>query len=138
MARRLVAAALVVATVAMATYWTLWFADRALVESETARSYLQFENAFPLADGWLTLCLLGAVVSLARRSTLALFWLLAGGGAGLYLFCMDVLYDAEHDIWAHGAGGVIEAVINALTVTLSATLLSWAWRHRRDLDPVDM
>jgi hypothetical protein len=133
-----VVAALVIAVAAMATYWALWFADRSVVASETARSYVQFENAFPLADGWLTICLLGALVALGRRSSLALFWLLAGGGAGLYLFCMDVLYDAEHGVWARGAGGAIEAAINALTVTLSGLLLRWAWRNRRVLDPLDM
>jgi hypothetical protein len=35
-------------------------------------------------------------LSLTKQRPLALFWLLAAGGAGLYLFCLDVLCDAEH------------------------------------------
>ena len=54
----------------------------------------------------------------ARRA--ALFWLLAGGGAGLYLFAMDVLYDLQHGVWGKGGNGVIELVINVVTLGLSA------------------
>ena len=73
-------------------------------------------------------------MTLHRRSPFTLFWFLAGGGAGIYLFCMDVLYDLEHGIWwSSGAGGVIELVINLLTLAVAAGLLRWAWRRRYGL-----
>ena len=63
----------------------------------------------------------------------ALFWLLAGGGAGLYLFGMDVLYDLQHGVWGKGGNGVMELIINLLTLGLSLFVLRWAWVRRNAL-----
>lgn len=112
-------------------YWVAWYADRSLVASNSHSAYYQFENAFPLADGWWVLCFAAAAIQLRNQSRAALFWLLAGGGAGLYLFGMDSLYDAEHGIWwRSGAGGVIEAAINVATLGVSAGALWWSWWQR--------
>jgi hypothetical protein len=132
--RRRVVSVLVIGVVLMVAYWTAWYADRSLVASNSRSAYYEFENAFPLADGWLTLALVGAAWTLPRRSPFALFWLLAGGGAGLYLFGMDVLYDLENGIWWNsGAGGVVELVINLVTLVVSLWLLRWAWQRREPL-----
>jgi len=128
--RRRVIVALVVGAVIMCAYWAAWFADRSLVASETSKAYYEFENAFPASDAWITVCLLGAAWTLRERRPAALFWLLAGGGAGVYLFCMDVLYDLEHGIWWKSGGGVIEAAINAVTLAYSVWLLRWTWARR--------
>jgi hypothetical protein len=53
------------------------------------------------------------------------FWLLAGGGAGIYLFRMDVLCDLEHGIWGDGANRVVELAINLMTLALSIFVLGW-------------
>ncbi len=132
-ARRGVAGVLLVVAAVTVLYWALWFADRALLASETTSAYYQFENAFPLADGWWVAGLAGAAWALLARRPAALGLLLVAGGAGLYLFCMDVLYDAEHGIWTKGAGGAIEAVINATTLALNVGILRWAWRRRSAL-----
>ena len=125
---------LVVSLAVMIAYWTLWFTARDIVASNDRPAYVEFENAFPAADAWLTVCLIGAAVTLPARRPMALLWLLAGGGAGLYLFGMDVLYDLEHGIWWHsGAGGGIEALINLLTLAVGLGLLRWAWRRRNAL-----
>ena len=118
----------------MIAYWALWFTARDVVASNDRPAYVEFENAFPVADAWLTICLIGAAITLPRRRPVALLWFLAGGGAGLYLFGMDALYDLEHGIWwSSGAGGVIELVINLLTLAFSIGLLRWAWRRRTAL-----
>ena len=130
MARRRVIVLLLIVAAIVVAYWALWFGHRSLVASETSPAYQQFEDAFPMADGWLVLCLLGAAWSLKTRRDSALGWLLAGGGAGLYLFSMDVLYDAEHGIWTKGGNGVIEATINVATLVISLGMLRWTWRRR--------
>jgi hypothetical protein len=132
-ARRTMAAVLLGAAALIVAYWVAWFAHRSLVASETVAAYDDFENAFPAADGWLTVCLLAASYCLVTRRRAALFWLLAGGGAGLYLLCMDVLYDLEHGIWGKGANGLVELAINLLTAGLSLFVLRWAWTHRQAL-----
>jgi hypothetical protein len=97
--RRTMAALLLAAALLILAYWVAWYAHRSLVAAETTVPYTQFEGAFPLADGWLALCLLAASFCLLTARRAALFWLLAGGGAGIYLFCMDVLYDLEHGVY---------------------------------------
>ena len=43
---------------------------------------------------------------------------------------MDVLYDLQHGVWGKGANGVIELVINVVTLGLSLFVLHWAWVRR--------
>ncbi len=124
---------LVIAIVLDAAYWTIWFLDRSVLASEQTQAYYQFENAFPLADAWLGLACVLALVTLTRRHPAALFWLIAAGSAGLYLFGMDFLYDLEHHILFTSAGGVVEALIVALTLAFALTALRYAWRHRDEL-----
>ncbi len=121
--------------IVMITFWTLWFAHRSAVASDTTVSYYDFENAFPMADGLLTAALLASAWSLwTGRATAVLFGLLGAGG-GFYLFGMDLLFDIEHGIWGRGAGGAIELVINILTIVASVGFARWMWVNRRELDP---
>jgi hypothetical protein len=128
--RRVMAGVLLVAALIVVAYWVAWLAHRSLVASETGAAYTQFEDAFPLADGFLALCLVAASYCLLTRRRAALFWLLAGGGAGIYLFCMDVLYDLQHGVWGKGGNGLVELAINVVTLGLSVIVLRWAWARR--------
>jgi len=131
--RRTVEAMLVVAIVLDVAYWSIWFTQRDWIASEHTSAYYEFENAFPLADLWLGVACVFALVTLRRRHESALFWLLCAGSAGLYLCAMDFLYDVENGIFAKGGGGAFEAVIVLLTLVFSVTILSWSWRHRGEL-----
>ncbi len=127
------ATVLLVAALLIVGYWVAWLAHRSLVASETTSAYTAFEDAFPLADGWLALCLVAASYCLVTARRAALFWLLAGGGAGLYLFAMDVLYDLQHGVWGKGANGVMELAINLVTLGLSVFVLRWTWIRKEAL-----
>jgi hypothetical protein len=127
--RRLTTAG-VVAIGVLITYWTLWYVARDTVQSDATQAYYDFENAFPLADAWLGLCVLLAVRAVRAGRATGLLWLLSGGGAGVYLFCLDALYDLEHGSYAKGAGGIVELGINLLTLVLSVWFLRWAWTRR--------
>jgi hypothetical protein len=131
--RRTVEAMLVVAIVLDVAYWSIWFTQRDWIASEHTSAYYEFENAFPLADLWLGVACVFALVTLRRRHESALFWLLCAGSAGLYLCAIDFLYDVENGIFAKGGGGAFEAVIVLLTLVFSVTVLSWSWRHRGEL-----
>ncbi len=128
--RRTVEAMLVIAIVLDIAYWTIWFTQRDWIASENRQAYYEFENAFPLADLWLGVAALIALVTLRRGQQSALFWLLCAGSAGLYLFAMDFLYDVQNGIFTTGVGGVVEAGIVLLTLVFSLTVLTWSWRHR--------
>jgi len=132
--RRRVLAVLVAAAAVDVTYVVLWLFARTVVASETRPAYVEFENAFPLADTWLLVCVVGSAVGLAQRRPSALLWLLAGAGSGLYLLGIDSLYDVENGIWwLRGGAGLIELLINVLTLAFSLGLMRWAWRHRTAL-----
>ncbi len=131
--RRGVAVVLLVAVGVIALYWLAWFTHRSLVATETSLPYMQFEDAFPLADAWLAISMTAAAVCLLTSRKAAVLWLLAGGGAGLYLFAMDVLYDLEHGVWGKGANGMVELAINVVTVGLSVWVLWWTWSHLDEL-----
>jgi hypothetical protein len=131
--RRTVTVMLVVAIALDATYWAIWFTQRDWLASEHTQAYYDFENAFPLADLWLGVVCVLALVTLVRRRPIAMLWLVAAGAAGLYLGCMDLLYDLEHAIFASGGGGVVEAVIVAVTWVFAVTVLRFAWAHRGEL-----
>jgi hypothetical protein len=129
--RRRIAVLLLLSALITISYILLWILARDVVASETRGGYVEFENSFPLADTWLLICLLGAIFSLLTRRPAALFWLLAGGGAGVYLLCIDSLYDIENGIWwLPGGAGLIELGINLTTLIVSFGLLRWAWRRR--------
>lgn len=129
-AKRLIIGMLAAAIALDVAYWTLWFVDRSLIASERRQAYYDFENAFPLADFWLGFACLAALVSLLKSWPSAFFWCICAGAAGLYLFGMDFLYDVEHGIFTRGGGGAFEAVIVALTLVFSLTVLRFAWRQR--------
>ena len=131
--RRTVEAMLVVAILLDVAYWSIWFTQRDWIASEHRQAYYDFENAFPLADLWLGVACVLALVAMRRRAGTQLLWLLCAGSAGLYLFGMDFLYDVEHGIFAKGGGGAFEALIVLLTLVFSVTLLRWSWSHRQEL-----
>ncbi len=132
---RRVARLCVVLAVVIILYWVAWFTHRSLVASETTRVYVNFEQAFPLADGFIVVFLLLSAYALWRRAHWALLTLLMGAGAGFYLGGMDVLFDLEHGIWTKGANGVVELAINVVTFVAALALSTWSWRHRGALAP---
>lgn len=125
------AAAIIVA------YWLIWFGvDRDILASSHADYYYRFENAFPAADAWLGITLLVGALGILRLRPWGLLATLLAGGAGIYLGCMDVLFDLENGIYQPPRGGdpsavVIEATINVLTFGLGVVVISWVWRQRR-------
>jgi hypothetical protein len=131
--RRLIELMLGVALVIDVAYWSIWFTHRDWLASDHTQAYYDFENAFPLADLWLGIAILMALIAMRAHRPSALFWLICSGAAGLYLGSLDLLYDLEHGIFVMGAGGAVEAGIVVLTWVFSITLLRWSWTHRGEL-----
>jgi hypothetical protein len=135
--------AMLVAALLTIAYWVVWFGGgRDLLASSHATSYYVFENAFPAADGWLTLALLLGALGLWLNRPWGLLWGLLAGGAGVYLGCMDVLFDLENGIYLVPRGGdpsavIIEIAINILTFTLGVVVLTYLWRQRHALLATD-
>lgn len=127
---------IVAAFVALVAYWIVWFfVNRDWLASMDTPAYYVFENAFPAADGWLALaCAAGAWAMHERRAS-ALFWLLAGGSASVYLGLLDVLFDLENGVYLAPRGDwgsvATEVAINVYSLGVGAWALWFGWHNRR-------
>jgi len=94
--------------------------------------YSAFEDAFPVADGWMSLCLIGAGIGFWRGKRSAPFFGLMAGSALLYLSAMDITFNVERGLYrllfASGAM-VTEALINVASLTLGITTVTMCWRR---------
>lgn len=133
---RFILGVLIFGVVATAAYWVVWFGiDREILASAHTSSYYAFENSFPLADAWMGVTGILAIIALLRGRASALLWCIAAGSISIYLGLLDVLFDLENGIYhSPDTGGVIvELVINVLTLSMGVVVMVWAWRSRRAL-----
>ncbi len=119
-------------------YWMMWFAVPGgrdmLAVLPKDHTYLTFENAFPVSDGWMALCSLMASIQLFRDKSSAIPWIFMGSSAGLYLGGMDISYDIQNGIYhllSQNFGSVVtEMIINVASVGISLAALLWGWKNR--------
>jgi hypothetical protein len=140
--RRLMIGLLWFAALATLAYWVVWFGvDRSWLATADTPAYEAFENAFPVADGWMAATGALGAVALHRRRGSALLWMLLAGSASVYLAGMDVLFDLENGIYrARGgaAGNVaVEIFINVGCLVGGVAVIAYAWRHRRYLTSLE-
>lgn len=113
-------------------YWLVYFTSGA-TQVRGDEVYIAFENAFPLADGWMALCYVLAAYFLWRGDRRALLWGLCAGSAMIFLGCMDLLFNLEQDhfrapisaeMWA-------EIVIVAFCLSFGPFTIARIWRRFR-------
>jgi hypothetical protein len=133
----LMAVVMIAVATVTALYWIVWFlipgGRDALATLPRDQAYISFENAFPVADGWMSLAALVAAIQLLRGKSSAIMWMFLGGGAGLYLAGMDVLYDLENGVYRRVATNpgsfATEMAINVATIGISLWVIWWAYAH---------
>src|SRR5436305_8125332 len=134
-AERLLGMLLIVGALVTAAYWWSYFTGGDVMVLRE-RWYTAFESSFPVADGWMALCMLVSGFGFVlRRSFAAPFGLMAGS-ALLYLAAMDITFDVENGMYVLARTNdamKLEAFINITTVLLGVVTLalSWAKLHRR-------
>jgi hypothetical protein len=96
--------------------------------------YSAFEDAFPVADGWMCICMIAAGVGFLRGKRSAPLFGLMAASALLYLAAMDITFNVERGLYrllpASGAM-VTEAVINVASLALGVTTLTMCWRRAK-------
>jgi len=124
---KILAALLILGAVVTIAYWANYFiAGDVRVLSDTWYTY--FEDAFPVADGWMALCMAGAGIGLLRGTRTGALWGLMAGSALLYLAGMDITFNLEHGLYALRSGPMLtETGINAASLGLgiATTIMSW-------------
>src|SRR5690348_12894359 len=132
-AERTVGVLLILGALVTAAYWWSYFSGGDVMVLH-ARWYTAFESSFPVADGWMALCMLVSGIGfLLRRSFAAPFGLMAGS-ALLYLAAMDIAFDVENGLYALARTNdamKFEAFINITTVLLGVLTLAVSWARLR-------
>lgn len=126
------------AVVAVCLYWFTWFAAPQFIQARAPADpdyqiYVNYGQAFPLADGWLAVASLVGVIGLWRMRDWGFLFMLLAGGAAIFLGLMDLLYDLEHSMFTpFTAEAAVELVIVILLLALGPAMIALLWRRRRD------
>ena len=87
--------------------------------------------SFPLADGYMAVCLLICAVGLIRRRPWALLFGLVGGSAIIFLGLMDTLYSIQQGMFSLSTTEGVEAlVICGVCLILGPATIVYLWRNR--------
>lgn len=92
--------------------------------------YSAFEEAFPVADAWMSLCLIGAGIGFWRGKRSAPLFGLMAGSALLYLAALDITFNIERGLYGllpASRAMVTEAVINVASLALGITTVALCW-----------
>jgi hypothetical protein len=124
------AAFMLLAALGAAAYWITYFSSGA-TQVRTDEVYLAFENAFPLADGWMALGYLLSARFLLRGDRRAVFWGICAGSAMIFLGLMDLLFNLEQGHFRGPIGAELwaEIVIVAFSLAFGPFTLWRLWRH---------
>lgn len=103
-------------------------------QDHLAPVYMGFESAFPIADGFVAICLSLAAFYLIGRDAKAVLFGLIGSGGLLFLALMDIYFNILHGFYAPtritgDLGMQIEAAINVACVAGALWTIWRLWRH---------
>ena len=127
------AALMLLAAVGTTAYWTAYFTSGS-VRTSADPGYLAFEDAFPLADGYMTACFLVAAGLLWAGRVAAVPFGIAAGSAMVFLGCMDVLFNLEHGKYAAMTPAMaVETAINVGCLVFGPLTMVRLWRARHRL-----
>ncbi|HJW41075.1 MAG TPA: hypothetical protein VJ476_07580 [Rhizomicrobium sp.] len=127
---KILAALLVLGAVVTLGYWANYFiaGDVRVLPDYW---YSAFEDAFPIADGWMALCMLAAGIGLWRGSRAGTLAGLMAGSALIYLVAMDITFNVEHGLYAllpKSGAMLTETWINSSSLGLGIATLIMSWR----------
>ncbi len=133
-ADRVHAVSMLLAALGTVAYWTAYFAAGA-VQTAADPVYVGFENAFPLADGYMAAYFVVAAALLLRGRAAAIPAGITAGGAMIFLGAMDTLFNLEHGKYAAMTPEMaVEAIINVVCLVFGPLTILRLWRARRRLD----
>jgi len=133
MAKRVLGVLLIVGAIVTGIYWWSYFTGGDVMVTHE-RWYTAFESSFPVADGWMALCMAAAGAGFLMRRTWAAPLGLMAGSALIYLAAMDITFNAQNGMFAPAATNdamKFEVFINVTTVLLGVWTLAASWPRTR-------
>jgi len=128
---RILSVFLIVGALVTAFYWWSYFTGGDVMVLHD-RWYAAFESSFPVADGWMALCMFAAGIGLWSGKPWGARAGLLAGSALLYLAAMDITFDVENGMYAMAAPNdamKFEVFINVTTVLLGVWTLLVSWKR---------
>jgi hypothetical protein len=128
-AQRVLGVLLIIGAIVTAFYWWSYFTGGDVMASHE-RWYAAFESSFPVADGWMALCMVAAGIGFVLNRSWAQPLGLMAGSALMYLAAMDIAFNVENGMYA--LAGVNDAMkfevfINVTTLILGIWTLAVSW-----------
>jgi hypothetical protein len=131
LSERILSVLLIVGGVITLAYWVNYFIAGD-VRVLTTDWYNAFEDSFPLADGWMAVCMFIAGIGFWQGSRNGALVGLMAGSALIYLAAMDITFNIEHGLYRMlpSSGPMItETFINATSLGLGVFTLLMSWRR---------
>lgn len=131
-ARRTLGIVLILGAAVTALYWWSYFTGGD-VRVSNERWYEAFESSFPIADGWMALCMAAAGIGLLTNRPWASPAGLLAGSAVIFLTAMDVTFNVENGLYPLAATNdamKAEVAINLATAILGAVTILACWPRR--------
>lgn len=128
---RILSALLILGAAVTALYWWSYFTGGDVMVLHE-RWYTAFESSFPVADGWMALCMLAAGIGLWSGKPWGARAGLMAGSALIYLAAMDITFDVENGLYAMAAANdamKFEVFINATTLILGVWTILASWKR---------
>jgi len=128
---RILSVLLIIGALVTAFYWWSYFTGGDVMVLQE-HWYTAFESSFPVADGWMALCMFAAGTGLWSAKPWGARAGLLAGSALIYLAAMDVTFDVENGMYAMAAANdamKFEVFINVTTVLLGVWTLLVSWRR---------
>ena len=123
--------------VAVALYWIIWFTVPEIIQARHPEAhdyliYVNFEQVFTLADGWLAVTALVGVLGLWKMRDWGFLFMLLAESAAIFLGLMDFLYDLQHNMFVHFISEAgIGLIIVLLLLILGPLEIFLLWRQHR-------
>jgi hypothetical protein len=133
MAKRVLGVSLIVGAIVTGLYWWSYFTGGDVMTTHE-RWYTAFESSFPMADGWMALCVAGAGAGFVMQRSWAAPLGLMAGSALIYLAAMDITFNVQNGMYAWASANdamKFEVFINAATLILGVWTLVASWPRTR-------
>jgi hypothetical protein len=126
---RFLSALLVLGALVTAFYWWSYFTGGDVMVTHEGW-YTSFESSFPVADGWMALCMFVAGIGLWSGKAWGARAGLLAGSALIYLAAMDITFNIENGLYTlavHSDAMQFEVFINASTLILGIWTIAACW-----------
>ena len=133
MANRVLGVLLIVGAIVTGLYWWSYFSGGDVMASHE-RWYTAFESSFPVADGWMALCMAAAGAGFVMQRSWAAPVGLMAGSALIYLAAMDITFNVQNGMYTLAQTNdamKFEVFINVTTLILGVWTLIASWPRSR-------